>query len=118
MRWHTRTQLSPPHLLRFTHRLVSRPSDARHTCHSRPALHCLRLGDSPPHRNPPRPSQLLTAPHSARMAARVPSGAKSELVKAPGELVVSGYVTCPDVTKVLTPDLKLAELGAHSTLTP
>ena len=58
---------------------------------------------------------MLTAPHSACMAARV---SQSELVKAPGELVVSGYVTCPDITKVLTPDLKLAALGAPSARPP
>jgi phosphoribosylformylglycinamidine synthase len=31
---------------------------------------------------------------------------KKELVKAPGSLVISAYVTCPDVTKVITPDIK------------
>ncbi len=30
----------------------------------------------------------------------------SELVKSPGTLVISAYVTCPDITKVLTPDIK------------
>mmetsp|Transcript_8863 Transcript_8863/g.13229 ORF Transcript_8863/g.13229 Transcript_8863/m.13229 type:complete len:1223 (-) Transcript_8863:255-3923(-) len=29
-----------------------------------------------------------------------------ELVKAPGELTLTCYVTCPDVTKTITPDLK------------
>jgi len=29
-----------------------------------------------------------------------------ELVKAPGELTLTCYVTCPDVTKTVTPDLK------------
>jgi phosphoribosylformylglycinamidine synthase len=44
---------------------------------------------------------------SLSMAARVidPSG-KTEIVKAPGTLVVSAYVTCPDITKVVTPDIK------------
>ena len=27
-------------------------------------------------------------------------------MKAPGNLVVSAYVTCPDITQVVTPDLK------------
>lgn len=30
----------------------------------------------------------------------------SETVKAPGSLVISAYVTCPDITKVITPDIK------------
>jgi len=44
---------------------------------------------------------------SLSMAARVvdPSG-NTEIVKAPGTLVVSAYVTCPDITKVITPDIK------------
>ncbi len=29
-----------------------------------------------------------------------------EIVKAPGTLVVSAYATCPDITKVITPDIK------------
>ena len=41
------------------------------------------------------------------MAARVtnPDGS-SETVKSPGTLVISAYVTCPDITKTVTPDLK------------
>ena len=39
---------------------------------------------------------------SLSMAAQ----AGEELVKAPGNLVVSAYCTCPDVTGVVTPDLK------------
>jgi phosphoribosylformylglycinamidine synthase len=44
---------------------------------------------------------------SLSMAAKVtnPDGT-SETVKSPGTLVISAYVTCPDVTKVVTPDLK------------
>ncbi|MFA5051234.1 MAG: phosphoribosylformylglycinamidine synthase [Patescibacteria group bacterium] len=30
----------------------------------------------------------------------------NELVKAPGELVIKGYASMPDITKVLTPDIK------------
>ncbi|TKY47451.1 phosphoribosylformylglycinamidine synthase [Spatholobus suberectus] len=35
--------------------------------------------------------------------------AESEVVKAPGNLVISVYVTCPDITKTVTPDLKLKD---------
>ncbi|KDO69154.1 hypothetical protein CISIN_1g000572mg [Citrus sinensis] len=34
-----------------------------------------------------------------------------EVVKAPGSLVISVYVTCPDITKTVTPDLKLGDDG-------
>lgn len=34
-----------------------------------------------------------------------------EVVKAPGNLVISTYVTCPDITKTVTPDLKLGDSG-------
>jgi phosphoribosylformylglycinamidine synthase len=45
---------------------------------------------------------------------------EKEIVKAPGSLVISAYVTCPDITKVITPDIKgpgmskllLIDLGA------
>ncbi|GLT75445.1 hypothetical protein SLA2020_471690 [Shorea laevis] len=37
--------------------------------------------------------------------------AGGEIVKAPGNLVISAYVTCPDITKVATPDLKLGDDG-------
>ena len=40
---------------------------------------------------------------SLSMAARV----GGELVKAPGEVVVSAYATMPDVARVVTPDIKL-----------
>ena len=35
--------------------------------------------------------------------------AGGEVVKAPGNLVISAYVTCPDITKTITPDLKLRD---------
>ncbi|KAJ7516913.1 hypothetical protein O6H91_21G004200 [Diphasiastrum complanatum] len=44
---------------------------------------------------------------SLSMAAQ----AGGETVKAPGNLVISAYVTCPDITKTVTPDLKLADDG-------
>ncbi len=34
-----------------------------------------------------------------------------EIVKAPGALVISAYVTCPDITATVTPDLKLPGTG-------
>ena len=39
------------------------------------------------------------------------AAAGGETVMCPGNLVVSAYVGCPDVTKVATPDLKLAGKG-------
>jgi len=46
------------------------------------------------------------------MAALAPGeDGEDETVKAPGSLVLSAYVTCPDVTAVVTPDLELAEAG-------
>ena len=33
--------------------------------------------------------------------------AGGETVKAPGNLVISAYVTCPDISKTVTPDLKV-----------
>ncbi len=44
---------------------------------------------------------------SISMAALAPDGrGGNETVKAPGSLVVSAYVTCPDITQTVTPDLK------------
>ncbi|KAH9622733.1 hypothetical protein KSS87_018576 [Heliosperma pusillum] len=37
--------------------------------------------------------------------------AGGEVVKAPGNLVISAYVTSPDITKTVTPDLKLGDEG-------
>ncbi|KAJ1400957.1 PurM-like, C-terminal domain [Sesbania bispinosa] len=37
--------------------------------------------------------------------------AGGEVVKAPGNLVISVYVTCPDITKTVTPGLKLEDDG-------
>lgn len=44
---------------------------------------------------------------SLSMAAR----AAGEMVKAPGNLVISVYATCPDITLTVTPDLKLPDDG-------
>jgi len=49
---------------------------------------------------------------SLSMAARVTNAdGTSETVKSPGTLVISAYVTCPDITKTVTPDLKMPGLG-------
>ncbi|KAL6745568.1 CobB/CobQ-like glutamine amidotransferase domain-containing protein [Haematococcus lacustris] len=37
--------------------------------------------------------------------------AEGETVMSPGNLVVSAYVGCPDITQVVTPDLKLGDEG-------
>jgi phosphoribosylformylglycinamidine synthase len=49
---------------------------------------------------------------SLSMAAKAtnPDGS-SETVKSPGTLVISAYVTCPDITKTVTPDIKLPDRG-------
>ena len=44
---------------------------------------------------------------SLSMAAKVEDQSGStEIVKSPGTLVLSAYATCPDITKVITPDIK------------
>jgi len=44
---------------------------------------------------------------SLSMAAKVTNAdGCHETVKSPGTLVISAYVTCPDITKTVTPDLK------------
>lgn len=44
---------------------------------------------------------------SISMAAHAPDASGGdETVKAPGELVISAYVTCPDIRNVVTPDLE------------
>jgi phosphoribosylformylglycinamidine synthase len=49
---------------------------------------------------------------SLSMAARAPGTTGSdEMVKAPGELVISAYVSCPDITLTVTPDLALPKRG-------
>ncbi|KAI3935911.1 hypothetical protein MKW92_030200 [Papaver armeniacum] len=41
--------------------------------------------------------------------------ASGEVVKAPGNLVISVYATCPDITLTVTPDLKLGDDGVQLT---
>ncbi|UCG87668.1 MAG: phosphoribosylformylglycinamidine synthase, partial [Gemmatimonadota bacterium] len=49
---------------------------------------------------------------SLSMAAHAPGETGGdETVKAPGSLVVSAYVTCPDITQTVTPDLELPDAG-------
>ena len=48
---------------------------------------------------------------SISMAALAPVDGRDETVKAPGSLVISAYVTCPDITKTVTPDLELPGRG-------
>jgi phosphoribosylformylglycinamidine synthase len=44
---------------------------------------------------------------SLSMAAKVTGpGEDTETVKSPGTLVISAYATCPDITRVITPDIK------------
>jgi phosphoribosylformylglycinamidine synthase len=46
---------------------------------------------------------------SLSMAAQVPlrtGSVETETVKSPGELVISAYAPCPDITRVITPDIK------------
>ena len=46
---------------------------------------------------------------SLSMAAQAPhqlNEGRTETVKSPGTLVISAYVTCPDITRVITPDIK------------
>lgn len=44
---------------------------------------------------------------SLSMATQVTdSSGSTETVKSPGTLVISAYATCPDITKVITPDIK------------
>ncbi len=46
---------------------------------------------------------------SLSMAAQAPhpqDNNKTETVKSPGTLVISAYATCPDITKIITPDIK------------
>lgn len=45
---------------------------------------------------------------SLSMAAKViHHDGEVEVVKSPGTLVISAYATCPDITKVITPDIKM-----------
>ena len=48
---------------------------------------------------------------SLSMAAIAPGEDGDETVKTPGTLVISGYVTCPDITQTVTPDLKYPDEG-------
>lgn len=55
--------------------------------------------------------QLEVACDGGKDSLSMAAGAGGETVKAPGNLVVSAYVTVPDVTVKVTPDLKLPGRG-------
>lgn len=52
--------------------------------------------------------ELRVAVDGGKDSLSMAASAGGETVMAPGNLVVSAYVTCPDVTKVVTPDFKAA----------
>jgi phosphoribosylformylglycinamidine synthase len=53
--------------------------------------------------------ELGVAVDGGKDSLSMAAAAGGETVKAPGELVVSLYCTCPDVTLTVTPDLKLPD---------
>ena len=55
--------------------------------------------------------QLGMACDGGKDSLSMAASAGGETVKAPGNLVVSAYVTCPDITATVTPDLKLPGTG-------
>lgn len=50
--------------------------------------------------------ELGVAVDGGKDSLSMAASAAGETVMAPGNLVVSAYVTCPDITQVVTPDLK------------
>ena len=46
-----------------------------------------------------------------QVTAKMTAHSGGEVVKAPGNLVISVYCTCLDITKTVTPDLKLGDNG-------
>ncbi|CAD7696531.1 unnamed protein product [Ostreobium quekettii] len=55
--------------------------------------------------------QLEVACDGGKDSLSMAAAAGGETVMAPGNLVVSAYVTCPDITKTVSPDLKLGDAG-------
>ncbi|XP_042433820.1 probable phosphoribosylformylglycinamidine synthase, chloroplastic/mitochondrial [Zingiber officinale] len=55
--------------------------------------------------------QLGIAIDGGKDSLSMAANAAGELVKAPGNLVISTYLTCPDITKTVTLDLKLGDDG-------
>jgi phosphoribosylformylglycinamidine synthase len=49
---------------------------------------------------------LGIAPDGGKDSLSMAATVEGKLVKAPGELVILGYASMPDITKVLTPDIK------------
>jgi len=52
---------------------------------------------------------LGIAPDGGKDSLSMAATVDGELVKGPGELVILGYASMPDITKVLTPDIKAPE---------
>lgn len=55
--------------------------------------------------------QLGVACDGGKDSLSMAAAAGGETVMAPGNLVISAYVGCPDITQVVTPDLKLGDQG-------
>ncbi|KAL3143377.1 hypothetical protein ABBQ38_002205 [Trebouxia sp. C0009 RCD-2024] len=55
--------------------------------------------------------ELQVACDGGKDSLSMAASAGGETVMAPGNLVISAYVTCPDITKTVTPDLKLPGSG-------
>eukprot|EP00891_Asterochloris_glomerata_P009825 jgi/Astpho2/9825/fgenesh1_pm.00149_%23_37_t len=55
--------------------------------------------------------ELKVACDGGKDSLSMAASAGGETVKAPGNLVISAYVTCPDITLTVTPDLKLPGSG-------
>ena len=53
--------------------------------------------------------QMGIAVDGGKDSLSMAASAAGETVMAPGNLVISAYVTCPDVTQVVTPDLKKSD---------
>ena len=56
--------------------------------------------------------ELGVAVDGGKDSLSMAASAGGETVMAPGNLVVSAYVTCPDITQVVTPDLKAPASGS------
>ncbi|KAJ7960146.1 putative Phosphoribosylformylglycinamidine synthase [Quillaja saponaria] len=55
--------------------------------------------------------ELVIAIDGGKDSLSMAAHAAGEVVKAPGNVVISVYVTCPDITKTVTPDPKLGDDG-------
>ena len=57
--------------------------------------------------------ELRVAVDGGKDSLSMAAAAGGETVMAPGNLVVSAYVTCPDITATVTPDLKAPAAGSR-----